>query len=158
MAQRPVFARKCDHGGIYPIRDRHRPRGPCSAKNQEQDVLLLSSGLSSRRAQHPGLSRMPGNAWGSPRHQQEGGRVHHRHRAGPRLSDCLSHQVRPQELLLPRPDEGLPDLPVRHAHRHRRLPGGGDGWGEVSHPHPPGPPGGGCGQATARPELRWREL
>ena len=52
---------------------------------------------------------------------QTGRRVHRHDRPGPELHDPGVHQVRPQELPLPRPDEGLPDLPVRHAHRPRRL-------------------------------------
>ncbi len=50
----------------------------------------------------------------------------------------------PQELLLSRQPEGVPDLPVRHPARLGRAPG--------RHPDPPRAPGGGRGKA--RPRLR----
>ena len=46
---------------------------------------------------------------------RHGDRVDDQARARARLRDRAARRLRPQELLLPRPAEGLPDLPVRSA-------------------------------------------
>ena len=56
-----------------------------------------------------------------------GGGVHHPHRPGAELHDRDLVPVRQEELLLPGHAEGLPDLAVRRAAVHRRLPGRGRG-------------------------------
>ena len=59
--------------------------------------------------------------------------------------------VRAQELLLPRPAEGLPDQPVRAADRRRgRLDVAARGRHAQAHRHHPRAPGGGRGQVAAR--------
>ena len=75
-------------------------------------------------------------------------------RPRPRLHGARALGLRAQELLLPRPSEGLPDQPVRPPPRrgrpppaHRPRPGG-------AHPSPP--PRGGRRQAAARGARRRR--
>ena len=63
-------------------------------------------------------------------------------RPGARLRDRAAVHLRPQELLLSGPLQGLPDLPVRHPALPRRASG--------RRAHPPDPPRGGRGQARAR--------
>ena len=58
----------------------------------------------------PGLPRAPGRAAGAER---AGDRAHDPARPRARLRDRLPRGLRAQELLLPRPAEGLPDQPVR---------------------------------------------
>ena len=55
------------------------------------------------------------------RAQPEGGRAGHGHRHRPPLRDPAVH-LPPQELLLSRPGQGLPDQPVRRADQRRRPP------------------------------------
>ncbi len=72
-------------------------------------------------------------------------------RHGARLGACAPLDLSPQELLLSRSAEGLPDLPVRRAAVQRRAAGGGA--------YPQGALGGGCSEADpcgierADPEL-----
>ena len=68
-----------------------------------------------------------------PGHQPHGGRVHVDDRPGHQRDDPGGHQVRPQELPLPGPGQGLPDLPVRPAARSRRL--GRDRASTANPPH-----------------------
>ena len=68
---------------------------------------------------------------------------------GPELHDPGLHQVRPQELPLPGPDEGLPDFPVRPAASASRAGSTIEVDGEEqAHRHHPRPPGRGCRQAA----------
>ena len=62
--------------------------------------------------------------------------------AGARLRDRSALDLPPQELLLPRPAEGLPDQPVRHSARRGRA--------ARRRPDPSRPPRGGRGQAQPR--------
>ena len=104
------------------------------------------------------MPSLPGDARRPSRHKQEGRRIRHRHRSRPQLLHRHPHQVRPEELRLPRPDEGLPDIPVRHAHRRRRASRRGGRRQEAHHRHYPGAHGRGRGQATARTHLHRRDL
>ena len=75
-------------------------------------------------------------------------------RAGARLRDRPALDLPPQEVLLSRQPEGVPDQPVRHPARHERAAG--------RRPHPPRPPRGGRGEADPRlrvgPDPRLRRL
>ena len=104
-----------------------------------------------RPAEHPRLPDLPGPSGRAAGDQREGRRVRHAHRAGAQLPHRAAHHLPPQELLLSRPAQGLPDLAVRPAAGHRRASGRGDGGRE--HPpggHHPGAHGGGRRQAGAR--------
>ncbi len=79
------------------------------------------------RAEHPDLPGLPGPARLAAGGERQGDRVGHPDRPGPQLLDRRVVPVRPEELLLPRHDQGLPDLPVRRADRVRRLGRGGGG-------------------------------
>ena len=74
--------------------------------------------------------------------------------AGARLRDRAALDLPPQELLLSRQPEGLPDQPVRHPAVPRRP--------ARRRPHPPRPPRGGRGEADPRrrvgPHPRLRRL
>jgi hypothetical protein len=67
-----------------------------------------------RRAQHPGLRGGPGPARHPARDEPQGRRVRYQIGTGPRLPHCAREHFRAQELLLPRPAQGLPDQPVRN--------------------------------------------
>ena len=78
-------------------------------------------------------------------------RVRHAHRPGARLPHRRAHHLPPEELLLSRPAQGLPDLAVRPAPGHRRTSGrGAGGRHAAARRHHPGPPGRGRRQARAR--------
>jgi hypothetical protein len=66
-----------------------------------------------RRAQHPGLRGGPGAARHAAGDEPRRGRARDRIRSGHRFAHCAAQHLRPQELLLPRSAQGLPDQPVR---------------------------------------------
>ena len=117
--------------GHRPVRGggrRLRPgAGPGSARRAQhrlQDVLWLLHDVR-RGAEHPGMSDMPratGVAAGGERGRR---RVGDPDRPGSQLLDCRLVPVRPEELLLSGYAEELSDLPVRRAHRPRRMDRGG---------------------------------
>ena len=91
-----------------------RARDPRPAEDADEDVLPLRERLR-RRAEHadlPGLPRLPGRAAGAEPARDRGD---DQARPGARLRDRRPRRLPPQELLLPRPAEGVPDLPVRRA-------------------------------------------
>src|SRR5579864_1640771 len=101
------------------VRTGHRAGGPRPAAHRDQDVLPVPEPLRGR-TEHadlpgvPGLSRRPAGAQpprGRPRRQ-----AYH----DPGLRRACDLRLRPQELLLPRPAEGLPDQPVRPPPRGAR--------------------------------------
>ena len=104
------------------IRGRDRARDPRAAQHPDEDVLRVRA-LVRRSAEHPhlpGLPRAPRNASGR---QRAGGPVRAPDRPCPRLRGVPTVDLSPQELLLPRQPEGLPDQPVRHPARHRGQAG-----------------------------------
>ena len=91
-----------------------RARDPHPAEHADEDVLPLPGRLRRGRehAHLPGLPRLPGRAAGA---EPGGDRAHDQARPRARLRDRRPRRVPPQELLLPRPAEGVPDQPVRRA-------------------------------------------
>ena len=88
------------------------PRRRCSAAARPSSAPSPTAGL-------PDLPRAAGLAAGA---QPRGGRVDDPHRPGAALRDRAVVPVRAEELLLPGHAEELPDLAVRRADLHRRLP------------------------------------
>ena len=133
------------------VRARHRPGDPRPAQHPHEDVLRLRA-VVQRPAEHPHLPGVPGAAGRAARGQRAGGPLRAHDRPGARLRDRRALAVPPQELLLSRPPEGLPDLPVRRAAVPWRPP--------RRRPHPPRPPRGGRRQAEPpgdeRPDPRRR--
>ena len=96
------------------LRARHRPRDPRPALDEDEDVLRLRGRLR-RGAQHahlPDLPRPARRAAGAQRARRSSTALHDG--AGVRLRDRPAVDLPPQELLLSRQPEGVPDLPVRH--------------------------------------------
>ena len=106
--------------------------------------------LCRRPAEHPHLPRLPGHARGPPGAEPRCDRGHRPHRPGAVLRDPAVQQVRPQELSLPRPPQRLPDLPVRPAPLHGRVPRGHDRRPGQAHRHPARAPRGGHCQDDPR--------
>ena len=132
------------------LRGGHRRRGPLPGPDREQDVLRLRRAAGRRGPEHAHLPGLPGAAR-RPAHDQPGGRrARAGHRPGARGDGPGRHPLGPQELLLPRPPEGLPDQPVRPAAGvervadRRHVGGAGD---DRDHP---GTPRGGHGEARPR--------
>ena len=124
------------------LRYHHRPGSPRAASHPEQALLRLQHRVRAA-AQHgdlPGLHRHARHAAGD---EPQGLSVVAQGGAGLGLPDRPLHQVGPQELLLPRPAQGLPDQPVRPAVQprgkaaDRRSQGPRRGQGRADHPRPP---------------------
>ena len=98
----------------------------------------LSFGDEPERPHLPGLPRPPGRAADG---QRAGGPLRPPDRPGAGLRDRSALDLPPQELLLSRQPEGVPDQPVRHPARAQRA--------TRRHPHPPRPPRGGRGEARS---------
>ncbi|CAI8040016.1 Aspartyl/glutamyl-tRNA(Asn/Gln) amidotransferase subunit B [Geodia barretti] len=90
---------------------------------------------------------LPAPAGGQP----EGGRIHHHDRPGTGLPHSGIHEVRPEELPLPGPDERLPDFPVRPSPGAGRTPGIRDRRPSLQRRHRTGAPGRGRGQVASPP-------
>ena len=82
-------------------------------------------------AQHAHLPGLPGAPRRAARGQPARRRVRHAHRPGARLHRAAAQHLPPQELLLSRPAQGVPDQPVRRAARRRRA-GSSTGWATSS--------------------------
>ncbi len=111
------------------VGDGDRPRGPLRAEDGHQAVLRLPQRVRGR-AQHQRVPGLPGPARLAAGPQPAGGGAGHGHRHRPPLRDPAV-DLPPEELLLPRPGQGLPDQPVRRADQRgrpprpaRRVPGG----------------------------------
>ena len=106
------------HGGH--VRNRDRARVPRRALDGHEDVLRVP-----QRVRRPTeLERLPGvprPAGVAPGAQREGDRVDRADRARARLDDRAGLAVPPEELLLSRHAEGLPDQPVRPPGVRRRA-------------------------------------
>ena len=104
----------------HDLGDRHRTRGPRAALDEVEDFLRLADGLW-QRSEYAGESRRPGvsgrAARAEPGSGAHGGEVRPRHRR----RGCAAFGVRAQELLLSGSAQGLPDQPVRAAHRRERA-------------------------------------
>ena len=138
--------RGIEHG----LGSRDRIGDPYPARHREQDLLRFLDAIR-RAAQQPGVacrSGLSGRAAGAQCRR----RSHGRHvRSGDGLHHCTAFRVRAQELLLSGSAQGVPDFPVRTAHRSRRAPGYRRGRRRrQDHRDNPGSPGGRCRQVTAR--------
>jgi hypothetical protein len=115
-----------------------------------------------RRAEHARLPGLPRHARHAAGHQPPRRRAGDAHRPGARLPRRdRGGPLRAQELLLPRPAEGLPDQPVRPAADEQRPPrrAGAERGQRGHHRHHPRPPRGGHGaDAARRPRLQRRRL
>ncbi len=143
-------------GGHGPLRGGHRHRDPLPAQDGVEDVLRLLDRLRRRRAQHPRLPGLPRPARDAARDQPARGGVRDRHRPRDRGAHPRAHAVGAQELLLPRPAQGLPDQPVRDPARGARPAVDRDLGRPVRRQHHPGAPRGGHGQARPRRRRRRR--
>ena len=124
--------------GCAEIRAGDRPRDPRPAEHADEDVLRLRA-VVQRPAEHPHLPDLPRPARRAARGQRARDPLRDHDRARARVRDRRAVAVPPQELLLSRPPQGLPDLPVRRAAVPRRP--------ARRRPHPPRPPRGGRRQA-----------
>ncbi len=107
-------------------------------------------------ADRPGLARPAGDAAG---HEPQGVRAGLEDRRGAERRDRAVHQVGPQELLLSRPAQELPDQPVRPAVQPAWLAGDPPPEGRLGGrpvPADPRPPRGGHRQADPRRRGRLR--
>ena len=106
------------HGGH--VRNRDRARVPRRTLDRLEDVLRVP-----QRVRRPTeLERLPGvprPAGVAPGSEREGDRVDRADRPGARIDDRAGLAVPPEELLLSRHAEGLPDQPVRPAGVRRRA-------------------------------------
>ena len=130
--------------------NRDRAGNPRTAQHPIEDLLRQRHQFR-RRAQHPGQPGRPRHAR-HPAGAQRGSRAHGMQvRPGDRCRDRAEERLRPQELLLPGPAQGLPDQPDGSPHRRqgfsRHHPGRRHGQ---AHRHHPRAPGGGRGQEPAR--------
>ncbi len=136
-----------------------RPRGPLRAGNGDEAVLRLSQRVR-RRAQRQHLPDLHRSARIAARAQRAGGRAGHADRRGPALRDPALG-LRPEELLLSRPGQGLPDQPVRPAAQRGRLAGaarrrpGGRDAGAHGRGHRQAHPRRARAAASTRPTTRW---
>ena len=127
------------------LRARHRPRDPRPAQHADEDVLRLRA-LVRRAAEHAHVRGLPRPARRAAGRQRRGDPLRPDDRARARLRPRAAVDLPPQELLLSRPAEGLPDQPVRRAPLPRRP--------ARRRAHPPRPPRG--GRREARPRRRER--
>ena len=98
----------------------HRAGDPRPAEDADEDVLPLRERLG-RGAEHAHVPGLPGPPWHAARPEPQGDRVDGQARPRARLRDRLARALPPEELLLSRPAQGLPDLPVRRPARVRRT-------------------------------------
>ena len=97
------------------VRAGHRAGDPRPAQDADEDVLRLRA-VVRRPAEHPHLPGLPGAARARcPCVNERAVALRAHDRPGARVRDRRALAVPPQELLLSRPAQGLPDLPVRRA-------------------------------------------
>ncbi|CAA9487793.1 MAG: Aspartyl-tRNA(Asn) amidotransferase subunit B @ Glutamyl-tRNA(Gln) amidotransferase subunit B, partial [uncultured Solirubrobacteraceae bacterium] len=124
---------------------RHRPRDPRPARDADEDVLLVRA-VVRRGAQHAHVPGVPRPAGDAPGGQREGDPLRADDGDGAGIRARRPLDLPPQELLLSRPAQGLPDQPVRRTAVPRRAP--------RRRAHPPHPPRGGRGEAHPRRRQR----
>ena len=114
-----------------------------TSSSRPRTKMFCGCALSLRRpAEHAHLPGLPRPARQPAGHQRARRALRADDRPRARLRARAALDLPPQELLLSRPAEGLPDLPVRRAAVPRRRARRGA--------HPPRAPGGGRGQAHPR--------
>ena len=137
----------------HELGSRYRPRDPRAARDAQQDFLNRADDLW-RRAQHAGEPRGPRLPRDAARAQRGGRPARRAFRPGNRRIDRAAVGVCAEELLLPGPAQGLPDIAVRAANRLRRYRRNHRrGRRTARHPRDPSPSRGGRRQIAAR-ELR----
>ena len=97
------------------VGDRHRARDPRAPEDADEDVLPLRDRLR-RAAEHAHVSRLSRASPGRCRcrtGRRSSGRSSSASRSAATIADARG--LPPQELLLSRPAQGVPDLPVRRA-------------------------------------------
>src|SRR5579875_365081 len=92
----------------------HRPRDSRSAEDAHQDVLRVRAFLR-RPPKYPYLPTLSRSTRDASGRERPGGALRDHDRPGAGLRDRAALAVSPQELLLSRPAQGVPDLPVRRA-------------------------------------------
>ena len=102
------------------LRARDRPRSPRATGHRDQDFLRLPHQLR-RAAEYQRLPGLPGPARRAAGAEPRGGGTGDQGRAGAELPGPPALALRAQELLLPRPSQGLPDLAIRRAGGRARL-------------------------------------
>ena len=123
------------------LHDRHRPGSARAAPDREQDVLGCGTefGLPPNTQTDPVSLGLPGCL---PVMNGKAFELALKTALALNCEIAAVHQVGPQELLLSRPAQELPDQPVRPAVQPRRLAGDPgrqkDGSGGSAHPRPPG--------------------
>ena len=151
--------RRHDHDRKDRVRTRHRPRSARAAADTEQDVQPLPDRLPDRAAEHARRPRLDGAPRRPAGNQPRRRRVHRHDGARPQLHHQRAHQVRPQELPLSRPRQGLSDIAVRRAHRERRVAGDrGGGRRRPPRRYHAGAPGRGHSEAPPPRRARRRGL
>ncbi len=121
---------------------RRRARGALRAVDRHEALLRLPQRFR-RRAEREHLPYLLGLAGLAAGAERAGGRAGDAHRSGVALRDPAV-RVRPEELLLPGPGEGLSDQPVRPPAQRRRV---ARAPRRVPRRRDAGPHGGGHGQA-----------
>ena len=104
----------CRSGSGDAVGGGHRARDPRPPEDADEDVLPLRARVL-RGAELADVSRLPRLPRRAPCTERPRGRAHDQARARARLRDRRARRLRTEELLLPGPPEGLPDLPVRQA-------------------------------------------
>ena len=133
----PRFTHESENAHGIRKHDRAGDARPAQDKNEDVLRLPAEDGL---RAEHQRMPRVPGLPR-RPARREQGGREAHRHeRPHARLRDQPPRHLRPEELLLPRHGEGLPDLRERQSPLHRRRRHDRDAQRTQVHPHQPHPP------------------
>ena len=110
----------------------------CQLRTASKMFCACSTAYDGARAQQPHLPGLPGPAGRAAGHQPTRRRARPRDRPRHRGDDAGRHPLGPQELLLSRPAQGLPDQPVRPAARLGRPAGRRDVRGPVRPSASPG--------------------
>ena len=110
--------------------NRRRARDPRAAEDAHEDVLPLRGRLRGRR-EHPDVPRLPRLSRRAAGDEPHGDRVDGQARPRARLRDRAARGLRAEELLLPRPAEGLSDLAIRYAFLRKRQDDSADAGGRA---------------------------
>src|SRR6266704_1122868 len=121
-------------GSAREIRARHRLGSPRPAPHAHKNLLRLFDAFW-RSPEYQCLSRLPWPSRHSARAQQARRGNGHASLARPELHGPRSFALRPEKLFLPGPSQGLPNLAIRIAARHRWLARGRSWRRQNTHRH-----------------------